>query len=93
MPLSVFPKDVLAFTMPDSMASLPIGTRDEFRAERRPYHGKVFSLDEIRQVIAEFGMPGDRWQNDHSRRFDRFVEVQVWDESPVIMQLKGAPPR
>jgi hypothetical protein len=93
MPLSAFSKDVLTFTMPDSMASFPIGTRDEFRAERQPYHGQVFSLDEIRQVIAEFGMPGDRWKTDHSRRFDRFVEVQVWDESPVIMHLNGLLPR
>ncbi len=49
MPLCALPANVVTFTFPDSMASLPIGTRDEHREERRPYHGRVFTLSEIKR--------------------------------------------
>lgn len=91
MPLRMLPADVVTFTFPDSMASLPIGTRDEHRQERRPYHGRVFSLNEIKEVIGEFGMPDASWMADHRRRFDRYVEVQVWDERPISDFLCGPP--
>ncbi len=84
MPLRAFSQSVLTFTFPDSMASLPIATLDSHRPERRPYHGKVFTLDGIMQVVEEFGLPGVHWQSDHLRRFDRFIEVQVWDERPIV---------
>lgn len=91
MPLRALPADVVTFTFPDSMASLPIGTRDEHRQERRLYHGRVFSLSEIKEVIDEFGMPDTSWMADHRRRFDRYVEVQAWDERPITEFLRGAP--
>ena len=84
MPLAVFPQDAVTFTYPDSMASLPIGTREDLRSERRPYHGKVFSLLEIREVIADFGMPRGGWPTGDERRHDRFVEMQVWDDRPIM---------
>ncbi|MER8785254.1 MULTISPECIES: hypothetical protein [unclassified Mesorhizobium] len=84
MPLGVFSPSVLTFTFPDSMASLPIATLESHRLERRPYHGKVFTLGEIRRVVAEFGLPGEHWRSDYLRRFDRFIEVQVWDDRPIL---------
>ncbi|RWO08717.1 MAG: hypothetical protein EOS08_31800 [Mesorhizobium sp.] len=90
MPLAEFPSDVLTFTYPDSMASLPIATRDDHRPERQPYHGQVFTLHQIKRVVEEFGMPGERWRTDHLRRHDRFIEVQVWDERPILEFLSSA---
>ncbi|MDB5553741.1 MAG: hypothetical protein JWL86_3725 [Rhizobium sp.] len=84
MPLALFSPKVLTFTFPDSMASLPIATLESHRPERRPYHGKVFTLQEIEEVIEEFGLPDKHWQVDHLRRFDRFIEVQVWDDRPIL---------
>jgi len=83
MPLAAFSPDCLTFTYPDSMASLPLARRDEHAAERRPYHGQVFTLSEIKAVVAEVGMPGDCRKTDPARRYDRFIEVQVWDDRPV----------
>jgi hypothetical protein len=83
MPLAAFAPEMITFTYPDSMASLPIATRDEHRAHRKPYHGQVFTLDEIRDVVAEFGMPGTRWETDPAMTYDRFIEVQVWDDRPL----------
>ena len=68
----------------DSMASLPIATRPEHIAHRRDYHGHVFTLREIKEIVATFGMPDGRSaRTEPSRRYGRFIEVQVWDERPI----------
>lgn len=87
MPLQEFPPETLTFTYPDSMASLPIAIRDDHRFHRKQYHGKVFTLDEIRSAVAEFGMPGDRWKTEPAMKYDKFIEVQIWDDRPLKDQL------
>ena len=91
LPLAALPPDVLTFTYPDSMASLPLSRHDHHRAERKDHHGKVFTLAEIREVVARFGLPGDRWKTEASMRYDRFVEVQVWDDRPLRSLLARDP--
>ncbi|WP_141740278.1 hypothetical protein [Bosea sp. BIWAKO-01] len=83
MRLQDLPPETLTFTYPDSMASLPIATRDDHRAHRKPYHGHVFTLDEIRSVVAEFGLPDDRWKTEPALKYGRFIEVQIWDDRPL----------
>jgi hypothetical protein len=83
MPLGAFPPHVLTFTYPDSMASFLIAAGDGQQPERRPYHGRLFTLPQLKCVVEEFGIPGERWKTDSSRRFDRFIEVQVWDDRPI----------
>jgi hypothetical protein len=83
LPLSAFPPETLTFTYPDSMASLPIATLDRHKCHRKPYHGHVFTLSEIKAVVAEFGLPGDRQSSDPTAAHDRFIEVQVWDDGPI----------
>ena len=87
MPLSAFACDMLTFTYPDSMASLPIATRDCHRSQRKPYHGQVFALPEIREVISKYGLPGERWKTDPTMKYDKFIEVQVWDDKPICLFL------
>jgi hypothetical protein len=87
LPLREFPPKALTFTYPDSMASLPIATRDDLRSYRKSYHGQVFTLDEITSVIDECGMPGDRWRSDPTMKYDKFIEVQVWDDRPIRLRL------
>lgn len=76
--LSAFSPDMLTFTYGDSMSSLPIATRLEHVAIRKAYHGQVFTLDEIKNVVAAFGMP-----DKHAPSPDRFIEVQIWDDEPI----------
>jgi hypothetical protein len=33
--------------------------------------------------MQEYGMPGDKWKTEEYWRYDRFIEVQVWDDRPV----------
>ncbi len=35
-----------------------------------------------------FGKPDDRWKMVPSMRYDRFIEVQVWDDGPIKRFLK-----
>ncbi len=80
MPLAAFSADMLTFTYPDSMASLPLAIRAHHRPRRKAFHGQVFTLDEIRKVIASWGMPD---KTDPSISYDRFIEVQVWNDTPL----------
>ncbi|XGV94695.1 MAG: hypothetical protein ACAF41_18345 [Leptolyngbya sp. BL-A-14] len=50
-----------SFTYPDSMPSLAISTDTIGRADsyRKPIHGQVFTLEEIAEVVREYGMLGD----------------------------------
>jgi hypothetical protein len=88
MPLAAFSPDTLTFTYPDSMASFPAAGDAGQRV--KDYHGVVFNLDEIRDVVARFGMPGDRWKTDPSMQYDRFIEVQVWDDGPIKRMLAAS---
>ncbi|MEM1050108.1 MAG: hypothetical protein AAGL24_28385 [Pseudomonadota bacterium] len=46
IPLTAFAPDMLTFTYPDSMASLPIARSEDHLACRKVYHGRVFTLEE-----------------------------------------------
>lgn len=92
LPLGLIPPGDMTFTYPDSMASLPLATKPEHAADRRPYHGEVFTLAEVEQVVAEFGMPDPLRQDRASTRFDRFIEVQIWDDRPLRRLTDHAPP-
>ena len=89
MRLQDFPPETLTFTYPDSMASLPIAIQDDHGLHRKRYHGQVFTLNEIKLVVAEFGMPGDRWKTDPAMKYDKFIEVQVWDDRPIRAWRRG----
>ncbi len=77
MPLDAFPAGTLTFTYPDSMASLPLGRE----ARPAPYHGRVFTSSEIRQIVADFGLPDRRPRLGGSSH--GFIEVQAWDDAPI----------
>ena len=83
VPMAAFSSSMLTFTYPDSMASLPLATKAEHRAERRPYHGHVFTLEELENVVAQYGMPARQRSVIDTTVRDRFIEVQVWDDRPL----------
>ena len=76
---------MISFTYPDSMPSLAIATDTTGREDlyRKPIHGQVFTLEEIIEVIQEYGMPGNKWKTEEHWQYDRFIEAQVWDDWPI----------
>ena len=43
------------------------------------YHGKVYLLEELEDVIAEFGYPRG-YLGKEIHNFDKYIEVQIWEE-------------
>lgn len=82
IPLIEFSHQAITFTFPDSMTSLPLATLIEHQQDCQPYHGQVFTLDEIESVVSKYGMPGSAIDGAKSR-YDTFIEVQIWDENPL----------
>lgn len=88
MKLAAFRPNSLTFTYPDSMASLPLATKEDHLAHRQDYHGHVFTLPEIEAVVARFGLPSDRHETDPTLKYEEFIEVQVWDDAPIKHLLR-----
>jgi ribosomal protein L21E len=90
IPLSAFHADRISFTYPDSMISYwlknqaidtnYIQSNGFYHPE---YHGKVFRLTAIYEVIRLFGIPEKQWQTDMSRKYDIFIEAQVWEDIKI----------
>lgn len=83
LPLASIPAEALTFTYPDSMTSFLLCARPEHAAERRWFHGHVFTLTEIAAVVAEVGLPTHRFPRPRGTPSDGFIEAQLWDEQLV----------
>jgi hypothetical protein len=55
----------------------------------RPYHQTVFRLDQLAEVVERYGLPADEgagYARYQFEPFERYIEVQVWSDAPVIPQ-------
>lgn len=48
----------------------------------KPYRKQVYTKDEIREVIAKYGLPQE-WNKHGDRGSERYIEVQIWDENVI----------
>jgi len=85
IPLSAIESKHMSFTYPDSMVSCSLRDKTEKAFYQADYHGQVFTLKEILEIVREFGMPGNAWRTDETRKHDLFIEAQVWKESSSIV--------
>jgi len=88
------PIEAASFTYPDSFVSMRLGQDYGLPPEPlQPYHERVFLLDELADVVARHGMPdGSRdetYSGYHKRKFEKYIEVQVWTDGPVLDYLQG----
>jgi hypothetical protein len=81
-PVSAFQLEQISFTYPDSMISYWLKSQTDQVFYRSEYHGQVFVLSEIRKVIDAFGVPREEWQTEETRKYDLFIEAQVWASIP-----------
>lgn len=77
-PVSTFNAEQVSFTYPDSMISYWLRSQFDQVFYHPEYHGQVFSLSEISKIIDVFGIPGEEWRREETRRYDLFIEAQVW---------------
>lgn len=92
LPLSALPDDVTSFTYPDSFTSMGFLPRFGIAHVERPYHGRVFRMHELADVVGQYGLPlGDAdedYEGYHRREFEKYIEIQVWSDAPVRSWLE-----
>lgn len=79
VPLSIVDSEQVSFTYPDSMVSALMEMERNPEYFEPDYHGKVFTLKEIEEIIGRKGLPGEGWQTRMPRHFAHYIEAQVWD--------------
>lgn len=78
--LSSVPATQVSFTYPDSMVSYWLRTQTDQRFYQSAYHGQVFTVGEIFDIIEHFGLPSEVWRTDPTRKHDIFIEAQLWSD-------------
>ncbi len=85
--LEDLPAKSTSITYPDSVVSMGIGVEYGLPDSPRPYHGQVFFLDELPDLVAEFGLPDDGtgdYDGYAFREFEKFIEIQLWIDDPIV---------
>ncbi|QPC83588.1 hypothetical protein G4Y79_04180 [Phototrophicus methaneseepsis] len=75
IPLADFAPTILSFTYGDTFPAMRY-------QDGKPYRGQVYTLDELPELVAAFGLPQD-WNADGSGGPDRYIEAQVWSDTPL----------
>ncbi len=81
-PLSTFRAEQVSFTYPDSMISYWLRSQSDKVFYQPEYHGQVFVLSEIYDIIDKFRIPAAEWRTETARKYDLFIEAQVWESIP-----------
>ena len=84
VPLSLFSECDVSFTYPDSMVSFIENHEKNAETYLPEYHGKVFTLCEIRSIVDASGLPGERWGMKLSSDLPNYIEAQVWNHEPLL---------
>jgi hypothetical protein len=86
-PIKDIPTAVMSFTYPDSFTAMAFGPQFGLPQVPRPYHERVFRIEELLNVVDEFGLPIDDssegHENYHLKPFEKYIEFQVWSDSPI----------
>lgn len=84
VPLALFQECEVSFTYPDSMVSFLLAEEKESEYYLPEYHGKVFTLSEIRSIVESFGLPGEKWGTNLPISMPNYIEAQVWNHGPLL---------
>jgi hypothetical protein len=84
IPLSSFAPDVISFTYGDTFPALRL-------QDGRPYRGQVYTLAELSALIQQHGLPQE-WNRDGQYGPERYIEAQVWDDTPLQLYLQPSKP-
>ena len=81
IPIEEFDTRKISFTYGDSMPTFSPRVKDG-----KEYRKKVYTYDEILDIIARYGLPQD-WNDDGSHGPERYIEAQVWADEPIKRYL------
>lgn len=83
VPVSIFNEGDISFTYPDSMVTLLLENLQDPEIYQPDYHGKLFTLTEIRAIVAQKGMPDEGWETRVPDHLPHYIEAQVWNHMPL----------
>ena len=77
----------ISLTYPDSMVSWQLhqyhikGDNPYYKPDdHREYHGQVYRLDELQDVVVKYGMPEGKVQDGKHTSNEMYIEIQVWED-------------
>ena len=83
IPVEEFDLRTVSFTYGDSMP-----TFSDRCADGKEYRKKLYTYDEILEIIAKYGLPQD-WNDDGKHGPERYIEAHVWSDMPIRKYIKA----
>ncbi len=84
IPIEEFDLKTISFTYGDSH---PVFSLRKHKMDGREYRNKLYTYDEITEVIKKYGLPQD-WNGDGAHGPERYVEACVWSDETVGKYIK-----
>lgn len=84
VPIAWFDECDVSFTYPDSMVSFLLAQEKAAEYYLPDFHGKVFTLSEIRSIVDVDGLPGEKWGTNLPSVLPNYIEAQVWKHEPLL---------
>ena len=76
IPLDAFSEKHISFTYGDLFPTMRY-------KDGKPYREQIYTKSEIIDMIATYGLP-QQWNNDGRNGPERYIEVQIWDETTIM---------
>ncbi len=89
LPLSIFKETDISFTCPDSMVSKWLFQEKPEKYYNKLYHGKIFLISEILEIIKQNGIPEEEWDFGLPENLTPYIEAQVWNRKLILEYVKG----
>ena len=90
--LSDLPTEQVSVTYPDSVTSMGLLPEFGINVSPRAYHGTVYRLEELGDLIDRYGLPRgaepDTYEGHQFDDFEHYVEVQVWSDDALGAALR-----
>ena len=77
IPIEEFDLKTVSFTYGDSMPTFSDKVNDG-----KEYRKKLYTYDEILNVIAKYGLPQD-WNDDGANGPERYIEAHIWSDKII----------
>ena len=80
-PLTLFSESTISFTYPDSYVSRWLAeTGNEYFNPK--FHGKLFTVSSLHSLLEDGSVHNETWRTE-KRKYDFFVEAQIWNAKPL----------